>query len=83
MCVQSARVWHCYGMTNETKAKVEKLHGIILENYKAAGNYNPAFAAKCAMDLILKMVFSQPKHVNQLLDEEIEDNLKVRNASNA
>ena len=64
-------------MTNATKSKIERLHGIILQNYKAAGNYDPAFAAECAMKLILKTVLGQPKHTDQLLNEEIEDNLKA------
>ena len=64
-------------MNETTKAKVERLHSIILANYKAAGNYAPAFAAQCAMDLILKMAFGQPKYTDQLLDEEIADNLKA------
>ncbi len=67
-------------MNATTKAKVERLHSIILANYTAAGNYDPAFATKCAMELILKMAFGQPKYTDQLLDEEIEDNLKAGKA---
>ena len=67
-------------MNATTKAKVERLHSIILANYTASGNYDPAFATKCAMELILKMAFGQPKYTDQLLDEEIEDNLKAGKA---
>ena len=65
-------------MTATAHAKIKQLSEIILANYTAAQNCNPAFATQCAMDLILKMVLGQPEHIDQLLDEEIEDNLKAR-----
>ena len=65
-------------MSNTTQAKIKQLSEIILANYTAAKNYDPAFATQCAMDLILRMVMGQPKYIDQLLDEEIEDNLKAR-----
>ena len=65
-------------MSTTVQAKINRLRQIILENYTAAKEYDPAFATECAMELILKMVFGQPEHVEQLLDEEIEDNLKAR-----
>ena len=64
-------------MSNITQNKIKQLSEIILANYTAAQNYNPAFATQCAMELILKMVMGQPQYIDQLLDEEIEDNLKV------
>ena len=69
-------------MTATTKLKIAKLHSIILANYTAAKNYNPEFAAQCAMELILKIAMNQPKPewCDQILDEEIEDNLKAANA---
>ena len=65
-------------MTAATKSKINRLQSIILANYTAAKNYDPTFATQCAMELILKMVMGQPQHIDQLLDEEIEDNLKAR-----
>jgi len=65
-------------MSNAVKNKIKQLSEIILANYTAAQNYDPAFATQCAMELILKMVMAQPKYIEQLLDEEIEDNLKAR-----
>ena len=69
-------------MNETTKAKVERLHSIILANYNAAGNYAPEFAAQCAMELILKLALNQlkPEWTDQILDEEIEDNLKAGKA---
>ena len=64
--------------TATQKKKINQLSEIILANYTAAKDYNPAFATFCAMEMILKMVFSQPHFIDQLLDEEIEDNLKAR-----
>jgi hypothetical protein len=65
-------------LSNTTQAKIKQLGEIILANYTAAQNYDPAFATQCAMELILKMVMGQPHYIDQLLDEEIEDNLKAR-----
>ena len=64
-------------MSDTTKAKIKQLSEIILANYTAAKNYDPAFATQCAMELILKMVMGQPQYIDQLIDEEIEDNLKA------
>ena len=65
-------------MSDTAQNKIKRLSEIILSNYIAAGNYDPAFATACAMESILKLVFSQPNHTDQLLDEEIEDNLKAK-----
>jgi hypothetical protein len=67
-------------MTAATKSKINHLQSIILANYTAAKNYNPAFATQCAMEMILKLALSQPKPewCDQILDEEITDNLKAK-----
>jgi len=65
-------------MSNTTQNKIKQLSEIILANYTAAQNYDPAFATQCAMESILRLVMGQPKYTDQLLDEEIEDHLKVR-----
>ena len=64
-------------MTATTKSKITKLHSIILANYTAANESHPEFATQCAMELILKIALGQPKYTDQLLDEEIEDNIKA------
>ena len=66
-------------MTATTKSKIAKLHSIILAKYTAANDLHPEFATQCAMELILKIALGQPKQewCDQILDEEIEDNLKA------
>ena len=64
-------------MTTNTAAKIKELRSIIEANYAATGNPNPGFAADSILPLILKVALGQPKYTDQLLDEEIEDQLKA------
>ena len=64
-------------MSNATATKIATLKSIILANYTAKKVNDPAFATECAMEMILKMALGQPSYTDQLLDEEIEDNLKA------
>ncbi len=69
-------------MSTATKSKIDRLQAIILANYTAAKNYDPAFATQCAMEMILRLALNQtkPEWCDQILDEEIEDNIKLGKA---
>ena len=61
-----------------TAQQIQTLYQIKLENYRAAGEYKPEIAAQFAVEGIVAMYRNQPQHINQLLDEEIEDAQKTR-----
>ena len=63
---------------NEIAAnKIKTLMEIKTANYRAAGDSHPEVAAQFAVEAIVRMVMGQPKHIQQLLDEEIEDAIKA------
>jgi len=66
---------------NEIAAnKINTLLEIKTANYRATGDSHPEVAAQFAVEAIVRMVMGQPKHIQQLLDEEIEDALKAGRA---
>lgn len=62
-----------------TKQQVKKLLEIKEENYRLSGDANPKVAAAYAVDGIMNMYRGQPQHLEQLLNEEIEDAMKAQN----
>jgi len=63
---------------NEIAAnKIKTLMEIKTANYRATGDSHPEVAAQFAVEAIVRMVMGQPKHIQQLLDEEIEDAIKA------
>ena len=74
------RMWYSDFIMNEITAitanKIKTLLKLKTANYRAYGVGNPEVAAQYAVEAIVKMVMHQPKYVQQLLDEEIEDAIK-------
>jgi len=79
-CIHVARGY--IAPMNEIAAnKIKTLLEIKTANYRATGDSHPEVAAQFAVEAIVRMVMGQPKHIQQLLDEEIEDALKAGRAA--
>ena len=56
-----------------TANKIKTLLAVITANYRASGHWKPELAAQTIVEVILNQYKSQAAHLDQLLDEEIED----------
>lgn len=60
-----------------TAQQLKTLFDIKAANYRASGDRHPEVAAQFAVEGIMAMYRSQPEHLEQLLNEEIEDAMKA------
>lgn len=60
-----------------TAQQIKTLFDIKVTNYRASGDSHPEAAAQFAVEGIMAMYRSQPEHLEQLLNEEIEDAIKA------
>jgi hypothetical protein len=60
-----------------TAQQLKTLVDIKAANYRASGDSYPEVAARFAVEGIVAMYRTQPQHLEQLLNEEIEDAIKA------
>ena len=60
-----------------TAQQLKTLFEIKAANYRASGDSRPEVAAQFAVEGIMAMYRTQPQHLEQLLNEEIEDAIKA------
>jgi len=60
-------------MQMSIQKQLSALLALKTKYYRAIGNPHPEFAAQCQVDLIFKQVQSQPKYIDRLMAEEVED----------